>query len=192
MYYKRGTGWGTRTKQDDDPLQPLQRHADRLHERATCTNRNTANGSCQTLCLHDQPHTKPGRAAWRRGRIRTMTTTRRRPQARRPRCSCRCSRRTKPAISGAISTATARTMSTARPTGLPNNWWVDWSDLLTTAIRAPEGHAQIFLRQALRAAAAAGTDDGPNAACTTNPITPLHGRDRRPPARQAITTPSTP
>ncbi len=67
------------------------------------TNRN---GTCDTghgspnlrMRLHDRPHTKPGRAAWRRGRIRTMTTIRRRPQARPPACSCRCSRRTRPAI----------------------------------------------------------------------------------------------
>ena len=140
VWYKRGAGWGDGK---DEPLTRFSLYADmtvesgreevtnpqavylrRLQQERQCTAR--AIGYRRRSISTPRAAMPVGKAAWRRGRILTMMTIRRRIPPTRRLCSCRCSRRTRPALSGAISTATAPTMSAACPTATDNNWWADW------------------------------------------------------------------
>ena len=84
-----------------------------LHEISRATAPAATATGRSGLHLHHQPVRHAGRAASRRARFPTTTTTRRPTAALRRPCSCRCSRPTKPSIAGATSTTTATTTSTS-------------------------------------------------------------------------------
>ncbi len=54
--------------------------------------------------------------------------------------------------------------------GYSNNWWADWAD---TDAASRQSDMRKYFRVKPYGAPAAGSGDGPNSSCTTNPITPL-------------------
>ena len=82
----------------------------------------------------------------------------------------RCSTTTSPATLFVPMFAPDETDNTFTAMGAPDNWWNDVTE--SRGADAPKVHAEIFHGGPNGTSAASG-DEGPNASCTTKPITTL-------------------
>ena len=57
--------------------------------------------------------------------------------------------------------------------GYGNNWWADWPNSSSPTVAQRQSDMRKYFMIKPYGSASAGAGDGPNSACTTNPITPL-------------------
>ena len=167
VYWKRGSGWGTgqNTKATRFSL-----YKDIMATTRTCT-KKYSNGSCQTYAYTTGPY-----EAWKgcvEARPYPYNDDDTTPTSGTP--ASLFVPMFAPDEAGNYwrdTNSDGQNDVNGTSWGYGNNWWIDSSDLLTTASARQKDMRKYFMVKPYDAAAA-GTDDGPNAACTTTPITPL-------------------
>lgn len=163
MYYQRGTGWGA---DQDKPMTRFSLYRDMMAQ--TCTKMNS-NGTCQTSVVAPYEAWK-GCVEARPYPYNDDDTT---PTTGTP--ATLFVPMFAPDEAGNFwrdTNGDGNNDVNSTSWGYPNNWWVDSSDLLTKAAPRQKDMRKYFMVKPWNARAAAA-DDGPNAACTTGPITPL-------------------
>ena len=161
IYYKRGTGWGT---SQNAKATRFSLYDDIMATTRTCSKRNS-NGSCQTYTYTTAPYEAwAGCVEARPYPYNVDDTT---PTSGTP--ATFFVPMFAPDEAGNLWTDGTRTSTTSW--GYSNNWWIDSSDGLPVAKRQADMR-KYFLTKPYNAATVPA-DDGPNAGCTTSPITPL-------------------
>lgn len=160
-YYKRGTGWGVN---QNAKATRFSLYNDILSTTRNCTRKNN-NGTCQTYTYTNAPYEAWGGCVEARPYPYNVDDTT--PTTGTP--ATLFVPMFAPDEAGNLWTDGTRTSTSSW--GYSNNWWIDSSDSLTVGKRQSDMRKYFLIKP--YNAATVPADDGPNAGCTTSPITPL-------------------
>ncbi|MBZ9819043.1 pilus assembly protein TadG-related protein [Mesorhizobium sp. CA4] len=160
-YYKRGASWGA---SQNTKATRFSLYDDIMATTRTCS-KKYSNGSCQTYTYTTAPY-----EAWRgcvEARPYPYNVDDTTPTSGTP--ATLFVPMFAPDEAGNLWTDSTRTSTSSW--GYSNNWWIDSSDALTVTKRQADMRKYFLVKP--YNAATVSADDGPNAGCTTSPITPL-------------------
>ncbi|WP_296746053.1 pilus assembly protein [Mesorhizobium sp.] len=160
-YYKRGSGWGSG---QNTAATRFSLYEDIMATTRTCSKQNS-NGSCQTYTSTNAQYEAWGGCVEARPYPYNIDDTT--PTSSNP--ATLFVPMFAPDEAGNLWTDGTRTSTTSW--GYGNNWWIDSSDSLTVAKRQSDMRKYFVTKP--YTASTVPSEDGPNAGCTTSPITPL-------------------